>query len=136
MLQEKAEVYFSFSEYLGVLLIESGEVVMLFQWQVGVSSEVASTPPTFGQSTFVSWCPFTTYLTYSMSISQYATWRALQIGADNNNNYNHNSNMTNFPETRKLFSMPTCCLVYKAVLTPYKIPYGLSSWCSASVIST
>ncbi|KAI7094411.1 hypothetical protein KC352_g39469, partial [Hortaea werneckii] len=39
-----------------------------------------------------------------MSISQYATWRALQIGADNNNNYNHNNNMTNSPQTKKIFN--------------------------------
>ncbi|KAI7104007.1 hypothetical protein KC352_g37385, partial [Hortaea werneckii] len=39
-----------------------------------------------------------------MSISQYATWRALQIGADNNNNYNHNNNMTSFSETKKIFN--------------------------------
>ncbi|KAI6817417.1 glycosyltransferase family 22 protein [Hortaea werneckii] len=38
-----------------------------------------------------------------MSISQYATWRALQIGANNNNNSNNN-NMTNFSETKKLFN--------------------------------
>ena len=64
-----------------------------------------------------------------MSISQYATWRALQIGADNNNNNynNNNTNMTSFIETRRLISMPTRRLLHEPILTQSKIPYGLSS---------
>merc|ERR1712232_853580 len=41
-----------------------------------------------------------------MSISQYATWRALQIGADyNDNNHNNNNiNMIKFTETTRFFN--------------------------------